>query len=70
MAYATCSPLLPETAEVVQDSLASREDVEVLPAERILPELVEANGPLPGTLQLWPHIHGTDAMFVALLRRG
>ena len=26
-------------------------------------------GPLPGTVQLWPHRHGTDAMFLALLRR-
>ena len=26
-------------------------------------------GPMPGTVQLWPHRHGTDAMFVALLRR-
>ena len=25
-------------------------------------------GPLPGTVQLWPHRHGTDAMFLALLR--
>ena len=28
-----------------------------------------AAGPLPGTFQLWPHRHGTDAMFGALLRR-
>ena len=21
-------------------------------------------------VQLWPHLHGTDAMFLALLRRG
>jgi 16S rRNA (cytosine967-C5)-methyltransferase len=26
-------------------------------------------GPLPGTVQLWPHRHGTDAMFLALIRR-
>jgi 16S rRNA (cytosine967-C5)-methyltransferase len=26
-------------------------------------------GPLPGTVQLWPHRHGTDAMFLALLRK-
>ncbi len=24
---------------------------------------------LPGALQLWPHVHGTDAMFLALLRK-
>ena len=29
-----------------------------------------AEGPLAGTVQLWPHRHRTDAMFMALLRRG
>jgi 16S rRNA (cytosine967-C5)-methyltransferase len=24
---------------------------------------------VPGTVQLWPHRHGTDAMFMALFRR-
>jgi 16S rRNA (cytosine967-C5)-methyltransferase len=24
---------------------------------------------MAGTAQLWPHRHGTDAMFLALLRR-
>ena len=23
----------------------------------------------PTTAQLWPHVHGTDAMFLALLRK-
>jgi 16S rRNA (cytosine967-C5)-methyltransferase len=29
----------------------------------------DASGPLPGTVQLWPHRHNTDAMFLAVLRR-
>ena len=33
------------------------------------PSVPDCAGPLPGTVQLWPHRHGTDAMFVALLRR-
>ena len=69
VAYATCSPVLAETAGVVGAVLAGRDDVEVLDAATALPDLADADGPLPGTLQLWPHRHGTDAMFLALLRR-
>jgi 16S rRNA (cytosine967-C5)-methyltransferase len=65
--YATCSPLLPETAEIVSGVLTDR--VELVGATSALPGTLDAPGPLPGTLQLWPHLHGTDAMFIALLRR-
>jgi 16S rRNA (cytosine967-C5)-methyltransferase len=66
VAYATCSPVLAETAGVVSAVLATRDDVHL---EAGLPGVTDAAGPLPGTLQLWPHRHGTDAMFLALLRR-
>jgi 16S rRNA (cytosine967-C5)-methyltransferase len=65
--YATCSPVLAETAGVVDDVLAARSDAELLDLD--LPGVGDATGPLPGTLQLWPHRHGTDAMFMALLAR-
>ncbi len=74
--YATCSPVLAETAGVVEAVLAERDDAvlePVLPALPLPPEGTDAEshaGPLPGTVQLWPHRHGTDAMFLALLRRG
>ena len=64
--YATCSPVLEETRGVVETVLAAREDVVLEP---IPLAVTDATGPLPGTLQLWPHRHGTDAMFAALLRR-
>ncbi|MFC6286503.1 RsmB/NOP family class I SAM-dependent RNA methyltransferase [Nocardioides sp. GCM10027113] len=67
--YATCSPVVAETAGVVRDVLAAREDVVLEDAGPLLPEVADAAGPLPGTLQLWPHRHRTDAMFLALLRR-
>ena len=35
----------------------------------LLADVPDCAGPLPGTVQLWPHRHGTDAMFLALLRR-
>jgi 16S rRNA (cytosine967-C5)-methyltransferase len=47
VAYATCSPHLAETRDV-------------LAAAGVEPESVT---------QLWPHIHGTDAMFCAVIRR-
>jgi 16S rRNA (cytosine967-C5)-methyltransferase len=67
--YATCSPLLQETGDVVRRLLAERADVVLEDATPLLPEVPDAAGPLAGTLQLWPHRHGTDAMFLALLRR-
>ncbi|AXH95099.1 RsmB/NOP family class I SAM-dependent RNA methyltransferase [Ornithinimicrobium avium] len=74
VAYATCSPHLAETTLVVGDLLKRRTDVELLD---VRPHLRDRDGvPLPGTgtegeswAQLWPHRHGTDGMFVALLRR-
>ena len=38
-------------------------------AAALLPGVPDCAGPLPGTFQLWPHRHTTDAMFGALLRR-
>ena len=35
----------------------------------LLPGVPDCAGRLPGTLQLWPHRHHTDAMFMALLRK-
>ncbi|MCM3513663.1 transcription antitermination factor NusB [Nocardioides sp. P86] len=66
--YATCSPILAETAEVVSSVLAQRPGVVLEDLAAQLPQVVDAAGPLPGTLQLWPHRHETDAMFMALLR--
>ena len=67
--YATCSPVLAETRDVVGDLLVKRDDVVLEDARPLLPGVPDAAGPLAGTVQLWPHRHGTDAMFVALLRR-
>lgn len=68
--YATCSPVLAETRGVVEALLAARDDVALENARALLPDLPDCAGPLPGTVQLWPHRHRTDAMFLALLRRG
>ena len=65
--FVTCSPHLAETRIVVDDVLRGREDVERLDARPYLPGVPElGDGP---DVQLWPHVHGTDAMYLALLRR-
>ncbi|MGL5929340.1 MAG: RsmB/NOP family class I SAM-dependent RNA methyltransferase, partial [Dermatophilaceae bacterium] len=72
VAYATCSPHVAETRFVVSDVLKRRDDVEVVD---VRPLLTDAAGmPLAAlgagpAVQLWPHVHGTDAMYLALLRR-
>ena len=67
--YATCSPVLAETRDVVQGVLDDRDDVRLEDARAVLSQVPDCDGPLPGTVQLWPHRHRTDAMFIALLRR-
>ncbi len=68
--YATCSPVVAETVGVVRAVLDRRADVRLEDAVPLVPEATDADVPaLPGAVQLWPHRHGTDAMFLALLRR-
>ncbi|MFB9323243.1 RsmB/NOP family class I SAM-dependent RNA methyltransferase, partial [Cryptosporangium minutisporangium] len=77
VAYVTCSPHLAETRVLVADVCrrTGAEPVDV----RIVPEAAAAAdvNPIPegasaaraAALQLWPHRHGTDAMFLSLLRK-
>jgi 16S rRNA (cytosine967-C5)-methyltransferase len=68
--YATCSPVVEETAGVLDAVLAERPDARLEPAVDLLPEVTDAESAhVPGAVQLWPHRHGTDAMFIAVLRR-
>lgn len=66
--YATCSPHLRETRGIVEATLAARDDVELVDAATVLPDVPHLDRSAP-YVQLWPHLHGTDAMFVAVLRR-
>ena len=67
--YATCSPVLSETSIVVTQVNSARRDVVIEDAAPLLTDVPDCAGPVPGTVQLWPHRHGTDAMFMALFRR-
>ncbi len=71
IAYVTCSPALAETREIVDYALSERSDLQRLDAAAVIrgfaPDI-----PLPdsgGDVQLFEHIHDTDQMFVALLRK-
>lgn len=63
--YATCSPHLAETVGVVADALR-RHPVRALDTRELFAP-VDALGDGPH-VQLWPHRHGTDAMFAAALQ--
>ena len=65
--YVTCSPHPAETSEQVAAVLERHPELELLdarPAFADVDELAESS-----TVQLWPHRHGTDAMFFAGLRK-
>jgi len=65
--YATCSPHLAETVGVVADALR-RHPVTALDAGPLFGPVDDlGDGPY---VQLWPHRHGTDAMFAAALKVG
>lgn len=63
--YSTCSPDLRETRGVVDWATANL-GVEELNAHNLVPNM-ESVGSYP-SVQMWPHRHGTDAMFFAALR--
>jgi 16S rRNA (cytosine967-C5)-methyltransferase len=70
--YATCSPHLAETRFAVQDVTKHRTDTEILEAASLFVD--SGRAVIPGAaagpyVQLWPHVHDTDAMFFALLRK-
>jgi 16S rRNA (cytosine967-C5)-methyltransferase len=71
LAYVTCSPHVAETRAIVETGVRGRDDLTVVDAtdsaERVVGSAVDL-GSAP-YVQLWPHRHGTDAMFVALVEK-
>jgi 16S rRNA (cytosine967-C5)-methyltransferase len=71
IAYVTCSPHLAETHAVAADALGGP-GLDVLDAREAVRAAAVSDVPDLGPgpfVQLWPHRHGTDAMFLALARR-
>lgn len=72
LAYVTCSPHLAETRIAVDRFLKRTPGLTELDARAALRSVARGELDIAGdalSAQLWPHRHGTDAMFVALLRR-
>jgi 16S rRNA (cytosine967-C5)-methyltransferase len=66
--YVTCSPVRAETRDVVADVVRDADGIEVLDAPAVLSGVPALRSPDPLFAQLWPHRHGADAIFIALLR--
>ena len=64
--YSTCSPDLRETREVV-DRAVCELGTEELDAHPLVPGMSDVG--FEKSVQMWPHRHGTDAMFFAVLRK-
>ena len=68
--YATCSPYLRETHAVTEAFLSRHANAELLDTPALASR--EALMPLAGVrghLQLWPDLHSSDAMYMAMLRK-
>lgn len=72
LAYVTCSPHLAETRGIVEGALRKSGHVTELDVKPILAEVSMEAMDTAGeakSVQLWPHRHGTDAMFISLLTK-
>jgi 16S rRNA (cytosine967-C5)-methyltransferase len=73
LAYVTCSPHVAETRGIVASALDRHRDaLEPVETATVLHSLAVDRMDLAGDptqVQLWPHRHNTDAMFIALLTK-
>ncbi len=69
LAYVTCSPHLAETRDRIAAALAGHPALRALDTPAVLADVATRDLGLPPatSAQLWPHRHGTDAMFIQLL---
>lgn len=75
VAYVTCSPVLAETRDIVDGVLSVRNDVQRIDVPGVV-HSINANVVVPKNesgeprdMQLFEHIHDTDQMYIALLRK-
>ncbi len=67
--YGTCSVLRDENENVVEDFLSKNKDFTVAPAGKWLGDELAERCTRNGFLRLYPHKHGTDGFFGAVLER-
>ena len=71
LVYSTCSPVVSETNDQVAWLLDKRKDIELVDISAELTALspgIELNQNRK-SVQLWTHVHASDAMFIAALRK-
>ena len=68
LGYATCSPHLAETTVQINDIIKNHPEMELVDITPYLPQGLE-NATRAGAMALWTHLHGTDAMFLAVFRK-
>ena len=66
--YATCSPHLAETKVQVNGALKRHSNIRQISVDPYLPANLK-DASVNGSMQLWTHRHGTDAMFLTLFER-
>jgi len=70
LVYGTCSLLREENEDIVDAFVSEHPDFRIVPARAILARQ-GVTLPLEGPyLRLYPHVHGTDGFFAAVLERG
>jgi 16S rRNA (cytosine967-C5)-methyltransferase len=72
LAYVTCSPHLGETRVAIQSAVRKLGDsVSLINTQEVLAAVTLEPLDLPAAehVQLWPHRHGTDAMFIQLIEK-
>jgi 16S rRNA (cytosine967-C5)-methyltransferase len=73
LAYVTCSPHIAETRAIVANALdRHRDTIEQVDTASVVQSFATERLDLAGEptqVQLWPHRHNTDAMFIALLAK-
>jgi 16S rRNA (cytosine967-C5)-methyltransferase len=69
--YSTCSPLILETNTQIKQTLDNHPELELVNANEVLNQISPQlqMGTDRKTAQLWTHLHATDAMFIAILRK-
>ena len=70
LAYVTCSPHVAETRVAVACAIRDYK-LTMLNTPAVISSIASLDADVRGTesAQLWPHAHGTDAMFIALLEK-
>lgn len=71
LVYVTCSPVVEETTDAVSWLCESNGNIEAVDTAAVLAEITAGEPPevrVGQAVQLWPHRHGTDAMFIQILR--